>query len=88
MAEFERIWRVENLDSFYRKMSDAKLRAAYEAIKRNIDQAVLAEGMKKEKELILNVAKERGIDLEADTTSAKIQTTRGYIEFYRDRDTE
>jgi len=74
------------MDKFYRKLSDAKLRAAYETIKENIAKKVLVEGMTKEKAIILNVAAERGLDLESDSISAKIETTKGYIEFYQDRE--
>lgn len=73
------------MDKFYRELSDAKLRAAYETIKQNIEKQILVEGMTKEKTIILNVAAERCIDLESDSISAKIETSKGYIEFYQDR---
>jgi len=76
------------VDKFYRKLTDAKLRAAYETIIENIAKGVLVDGMTKEKELILNVANERGIDLDTDSISAKIETTRGHIEFYMDKETK
>lgn len=74
------------MDKFYRELTDAKLRAAYETIKENIIRGVLLEGMEKEKELILNVAKERGVNLEEESISAMIETTRGHIEFYMDKE--
>jgi hypothetical protein len=73
------------MDGFYRKLSDAKLRAAYETIKQNIADNILVDGMTKEKGLILNVAKERGLDLDENSISAMIETTKGHIEFFQDR---
>ncbi|MEC0238210.1 hypothetical protein P4H71_28250 [Paenibacillus kribbensis] len=69
------------MDKFYRELSDSKLRAAYETIKKNIEQDILAEGMQTEKKLILGVATERGIDLEDISITSKLDTVRGYIEW-------
>ncbi|WP_054029151.1 hypothetical protein [Bacillus sp. FJAT-28004] len=72
------------MDNFYRGLSDSKLRAAYETIKENIKSGILADGMEKEKELILNVANERNIDLEETTITSKLETVKGYVEWASD----
>jgi hypothetical protein len=72
------------MDKFYRELSDSKLRAAYETIKKNIESGILADGMEKEKQLILNVAKEREIDLEDKSITSKLETVKGYVEWSSD----
>lgn len=76
-----------SMDVFYRNLTDSMLRAAYETIVENIEKGILVDGMKKEKGLIKSVAMERGINLDDDSISAKIDTTKGYIEFYEDKNT-
>ncbi|HLT64845.1 MAG TPA: hypothetical protein VKZ80_00660 [Flavobacterium sp.] len=66
-------------DKFYRDMTDSQLRAAHREMKRNMR---FEEGTwKYEYELMMNVAKERGLDLEDDSISAKLETTKDYLEF-------
>lgn len=62
-------------DSFYRNMTDNQLQATYKEIEQSIKYDPSA-GMIKEKEIIENVAAERGV-----TLGNKFDAVKGYIEF-------
>jgi hypothetical protein len=65
-------------DGFYRAMSDHKLQAAYVEVQQNV-KAYPGEGWEGERDLLMNVAKERGIALDS-SISSHIRATRGYLE--------
>lgn len=66
-------------DKFYRDMTNSQLRATHQEMKRNMKYE---EGTwEQEYGLLMNVAKERGLNLEDDSLLAKIDTTKGYLEF-------
>lgn len=67
-------------DKFYREMTDKQLQATFLEIQKNIKFDPTGEGMKRELEILKNVAKERGVLLD-NSTSTVLGAIQGYLEF-------
>lgn len=66
-------------DKFYRDMTDSQLRVAHSEMKKNLRYG---EGKwKEEYDMLVNVAAERGLNLEDVSLSSKIEMAKGYVEF-------
>lgn len=67
-------------DKFYREMTDKQLQATFLEIQKNIKFDPTSEGMKRELEILKDVAKERGVLLD-NSTSMSLGAIQGYLEF-------